>query len=141
VIWHGSSLAAAMLIVAFGTARSDDLTCWGNAAPDSTVQGITCTALTESFLLSMRNATRSDVARAMGGAGNISGDNISFLSNHAFGVGGGSGAVRLIFGANGRVTTIQATIDRPEQAGEMRFVWTSGGSQCSDFPDSHQHCR
>jgi hypothetical protein len=141
VSWHGATLAAAILIAAFGTARSDDLTCWGNAAPDSTVQGITCTALTEPFLLSMRNATRSDVARAMGGAGNISGDNISFLSNHAFGVGGGSGAVRFIFGPNGRVTTIRASIDRPDQSGELRFVWTAGGSQCSDFPDSHQRCR
>lgn len=139
--WRYLSLAAAILITAAGTAHPDDLTCWGDAAPDSTVQGITCTALTQPFLLSMRKATRSDVIRAMGGSGTIAGNNISFLSNHAFGVGGGSGDVRFIFGADGRVTTIRASVDQPEQAGEMQFEWTSGGYQCSDFPGSHQRCK
>ncbi len=135
------ALTAAVFFTMFGPARSDDLTCWGNAAPDSTVQGITCTALTEPFLLSMRNATRREVVRAMGGSGTIAANNISFLSNHAFGVGGGSGAVRFIFGAGGRVMTIRASVDRPGQAGEMRFEWTSGGHQCSDFPSSSSRCK
>jgi hypothetical protein len=141
VTWRYLPVVAAVFIAGFARARSDDLTCWGNAAPDSAVQGITCTALTEPFLLSMRNATRSEVVRAMGGSGSISGNNISFLSNHAFGVGGGSGAVRFIFGANGRVTTIRASVDRRGQSGEMGFEWTSVGHQCSDFPGSRQRCK
>jgi hypothetical protein len=109
--------------------------CWGDAER----QDVSCRQLTESFLLSLRGATREQVRTAMGVEGRevpIS-NTIRFLSNYSKGTRVGSGAFNVRFDKDGRADIIYGDIDDP--AGHFYdFMWNRellpGG--CSDLPGS-----
>jgi hypothetical protein len=113
--------------------------CWG----DDKRQDISCRALTEQFLLSMRDATRAEVIKSM----NVQGRNIErglhFLSNYSRGERWGSGDVNFLFDQRGRVNIIFASIDSPGGNKHVDFMWNRDllPAGCSDLPDTHMsHC-
>jgi hypothetical protein len=54
--------------------------CWG----DNSRQDMSCRALTESFLLSMRRATKPEVVKVMGGEDReVEGAGLHFISNYS----------------------------------------------------------
>jgi hypothetical protein len=114
--------------------------CWG----DDDRQDISCRALTENFLLSMRGATRADVIRAMNVKGREISGGLRFLSNYSRGAKWGSGSVNFTFNNDGRVSVIMASIDPPNMAGRsVDFLWNADRlpEGCSDFPATHmRHC-
>jgi hypothetical protein len=114
----------------------DNAECWGDAER----QDISCRALTENFLLSMRNATKAEVIDAMNVNGRPIDGGLHFLSNYGRGERWGSGIVNFSFGDDGRVSVIVASIDPPNMKGKaVDFIWNAdrlpGG--CSDFPATH----
>ena len=108
---------------------------------------ITCRAITEKLLLSLRYATKADVIKAM----NVNGREIEdgerhilhFLSNYSKGQRTGSGDVNFIFDADGRVSVITASVDRANLEGDtIEFIWNAHHVGCSDFPGtSMQRCK
>lgn len=121
--------------------------CWG----DNSRQDISCRALTESFLLSMPGATKSEVVKAMGGEGReVEGAGLHFISNYSRGERWGSGIVNFIFNSEGHASVIFANLDRPiaerenEETGILWFVWNAElePNGCSDLPNTRmKHCR
>ena len=96
--------------------------CWG----DDTRQDISCRALTEGFLLSMRGATKPEVIKAMNVGGRKIASGLHFISNYSNGERWGSGDVNFTFDAEGRVSIISASIDPPDMAGtHADFIWNA----------------
>jgi hypothetical protein len=115
--------------------------CWG----DATRQDISCRALTENFLMSMRGATKAEVAKAMNVAGrDIDHNRLHFLSNYSRGQRWGSGIVNFVFDKTGRVSIIFATVDSPtSESKHAEFIWNAEllPAGCSDLPaTSMKHC-
>jgi len=118
--------------------------CWG----DNSRQDISCRALTENFLLSMRGATKSQVVKAMQVEGReIPDAGLHFISNYSKGKRWGSGIVNFKFNQDGHVSVIFASLDSPRDNGDVHFfdfIWNAelepGG--CSDLPNTRmKHCR
>jgi len=94
--------------------------CWG----DDSRQDISCRALTEIFLLSMRGVTKPEVLKAMNVGGREIGHGLRFLSNYSKGERWGSGSVNFTFDSEGRVSVIVASVDPPNMSGKsVDFVW------------------
>jgi hypothetical protein len=126
--------------------------CWG----DYTGQDISCRALTDDFLLSLRGATLAEVAKAMGGEGH--GDAIPgpwwcgggtcstarHFVNYKKGAVGGTGALSFLFDQNGRVAVIFGSLDPSgdydgDYGNPSDFIWNADllPAGCSDLPRSH----
>jgi uncharacterized protein len=114
--------------------------CWG----DDMRQDISCRALTENFLLTMRGATKSEVVKAMNVVGREIDRGLHFLSNYSRGERWGSGDVNFLFDQTGRVSIIFAMVDPPNSDGKpAEFIWNKEllPAGCSDLPDtSMKHC-
>lgn len=67
--------------------------CWG----DDSRQDISCRALTENFLMSMRGATKAEVMKAMNVNGREIERGLHFLSNYSSGQRRGSGDVPIYY--------------------------------------------
>jgi hypothetical protein len=94
--------------------------CWG----DDNRQDISCRALTESFLLGMRGATKQEIIKAMNVGGREIGGGLHFISNYSKGERWGSGNVNFTFDDEGRVSVIVASIDPPNMDGKsVDFIW------------------
>jgi hypothetical protein len=109
--------------------------CWG----DDDRQDISCRDLSGSFLLSMRNATRDEVQRAMKVKGREIRNGLHFMSNFAKGALGGTGDVNFTFDDNGQVYIIEAMLDPTADNGKMtEFLWNREllPAGCSDAPNS-----
>jgi hypothetical protein len=125
----GLLIASIMIFCAAASARAADGTpvvgkgnaeCWG----DDSRQDISCRALTEKFLLSMRGTTKPEVIRAMNVGGREINKGLRFLSNYSKGERWGSGSVNFTFDADGRVSIIVASVDPPNMAGKsVDFIW------------------
>ena len=130
--------------------------CWG----DDTRQDISCRALTEDFLLSMRGATKDEVIKAMNVGGREITSGLHFISNYSKGERWGSGDANFTFDAEGRVSVIAASIDPPGMAGKHAdFIWNAFASPslgdeidrstknfkrepvCSDFSGKPAKCK
>lgn len=113
--------------------------CWG----DQDRQDISCRDLTDTFLLSMRNATKDEVQRAMKVNGREIDSGLHFISNYSRGSLWGAGDVNFYFDAKGHVTGIDASLDSPDLKGTFDFVWDRDSlpSGCSDLSHSKLvHC-
>lgn len=115
--------------------------CWG----DDSRQDISCRALTESFLMSMRGATKAAVMKAMNVKGREIEHGLHFLSMYSQGQRWGSGDVNFLFDQRGMVSVIFASLDPPDSQRGVRadFIWNAvslpGG--CNNLPGTHlQHC-
>jgi hypothetical protein len=94
--------------------------CWG----DDSRQDISCRALTESFLFSMRGATKQEIIKVMNVGGREIGGGLHFISNYSKGERWGSGSVNFTFDEEGRVSVIVASIDPPNMDGKsVDFIW------------------
>jgi hypothetical protein len=94
--------------------------CWG----DDNRQDISCRALTENFLLSMRGATKTEVFKVMNVKGREIASGLHFMSNYSRGERWGSGTVNFTFDQEGRVSVIVASVDPPSMAGKsLDFIW------------------
>lgn len=114
--------------------------CWG----DENRQDISCRSLTESFLLSMRGATKAEVVKAMKVGGREIDRGLHFVSNYSRGERWGSGDVNFLFDQDERVSIIFATLDPPNSNGQHAdFMWNNEvlPSGCSDLPGTKmKHC-
>ncbi len=114
--------------------------CWG----DENRQDISCRALTDEFLMSMRGATRAEVVKAMNVAGREIDRGLHFLSNYSRGERWGSGDVNFLFDQSGRVAIISALTSAPNSEGKQAdFIWNGEllPAGCSDLPGtSMKHC-
>ena len=118
--------------------------CWGNEKD----RDISCHALTEKFLMSMRGATRADVVKAMGVEGiEIKQGNgltrLHFVSNYSRGKQWGSGDLNYSFDESGKVVIITASLTRPMAALNYDFLWNAALLPwgCSNLPSSSmKHC-
>jgi hypothetical protein len=129
------ALMAALVWPAIGSANN--IKCWG----DDTRDDISCTALTEKFLLTMRAVTREEVVKAMDAPGRPMGvAGLHYYSNYSRGSRGGSGFVNFGF-ENGRVGNVQAEVDHANSEGtSIKFMCNASGFFCSDFPGSRMRC-
>jgi hypothetical protein len=106
---------------------------------DESRQDISCRALTDNFLMSMRGATRVEVVKAMNVAGREIERGLHFLSNYSSGERWGSGDVNFLFDQTGRVSVIFASISSPNsESKHADFIWNSEllPEGCSDLPGS-----
>jgi hypothetical protein len=89
---------------------------------DNNRQDISCQALTDEFLLSLRDATKREVVKAMGVEGRAikpdslcrgvtCSDELHFISNYSKGTHWGAGDINFLFDQNGRVSLIFGSID------------------------------
>jgi hypothetical protein len=126
-------LTAACLLVSH-VAIAGNAACWG----DDRRQDISCRALTENFLLSMRGATKDQVQKAMGVLGRPIDDGLHFISNNSEGSRFGSGDVNFMFNSDGQVAVIYGLLDLPNETGTAEFIWNREKlpSGCSDLPHS-----
>jgi hypothetical protein len=107
--------------------------CWG----DNSRQDISCRELTESFLMSMKDKSMSQVQEAMGVKGRPVDNGLHFISNYAKGEKNGSGDINFVFN-DGRVTVMFGSLDLPNASGDAEFIWnvTLLPNGCSDLPHS-----
>lgn len=126
-------LIVASLFIAH-TALADNAACSG----DNGRQDVSCRALTEGFLLSMRGATQDQVQEAMGVRGRPIERGLHFISNYAEGSRLGSGDVNFTFDIDGRVSVVWAILDLPNDERHPEFIWNKIDFQhgCSDLPHS-----
>jgi hypothetical protein len=114
--------------------------CWG----DDTRQDISCRALTEKFLMSLRGATKAEITKAMGVSGLPRKDGrLHFVSNYAKAERGRTGDVDFSFDHGGKVNIIFAIFDSDSDGLPPEFQWNAellpGG--CSDLPSTTmKHC-
>jgi hypothetical protein len=95
--------------------------CWG----DDNRQDISCRALTETFLLSMRGAAKADVLKAMNVSCREISGGLRFISYYSKGEQSGSGNVNFTFDDQGRVSVIVASVDPPSMVGKSAdFIWS-----------------
>lgn len=111
---------------------------------DGSRQDISCRALTDNFLMSMRGATKVEVVKAMNVTGREIERGLHFLSNYSRGERWGSGDANFLFDQTGRVSVIFASISSPNSEGKHAdFIWNSEllPEGCSDLPGSSmKHC-
>lgn len=115
--------------------------CWG----DESRQDISCRALTEDLLLSLRRATKPEVIKAMNVSGLEFEGGLHFMSNYSSGERWGSGDVNFLFDHAGRVSVISASLDPPPNSDGKNadFIWNMDSlpDGCSDLPHtSMKHC-
>ena len=136
-------------LLSAGPAQANNAKCWGHGVDDTSRDDISCTSLTESFLIKMRGATPQQVVAAMGAGGmNIKDSDsttIHYLGNAGYGSGWG-GVINFIF-ENGRVSIIRGSIDGPDGTyANTDYIWNihyphNGGLYCSNFPGSRNLCK
>lgn len=123
-------------------ASAGNAACWG----DDERQDISCRALTETFLLGMRHASRDELVKAMGVKGRQGSNNVlHFASNYSKGQREGSGDVNFTFDPSGYVSVIYAIVDKggDNKGKSMEFIWNVDKSWepfCSDFAGSRNRC-
>jgi hypothetical protein len=142
---HALTLAGLALVAGAVSAAAVELTLsevdWANDISRTSMPGHSSAALTEQLLLSLRNATLAQVRADMGDKGGD--DRRSTLRFHSGGDaarGYYSGRVKVTFGAAGRVSFIQALVNRPTEQGVIEFLWGYPNFECSDFPASRTRC-
>jgi hypothetical protein len=133
-------LGSAPVLLPRAAIAAGNAQCWG----DDSRQDISCRALTENFLLSMRGATRDEIIKAMGVTGREVELGLHFISNYSKGEREGSGIVNFSFDGTGHVSVITADVDHAGSKGpSMEFIWNASTSPlpfCSDFPGSRSRC-
>lgn len=109
--------------------------CWGptdhgdNGRPD-----ISCRALTESFLMSMRGKTEAQVQEAMGVKGRPIDNGMHFISNYSRGANeNNDGDMNFLFDAGGHVSVIYGSFDDDHNSA---YIWNARllPKGCSDLP-------
>jgi hypothetical protein len=118
----------------------DNPECWRDASPP---QDISCRALTDEFLMRMRNATKLEVVNAMNASGLERVDKrLHFISDYGMSSKysierWGSGDVDFLFDEAGRVYIIHAIIFGPH-VDNAEYIWNREGlpTGCSDLPRS-----
>ncbi len=115
--------------------------CWG----DESRQDVSCRALTEDLLLSLRRATKAEVIKAMNVSGREFEGGLHFMSNYSSGERWGSGDVNFLFDHAGRVSVISASLTPPPNSNgrDADFTWNMEllPDGCSDLPHtSMKHC-
>jgi hypothetical protein len=144
-VLHALTLAGLALVAGAASAAAVGLTIsevdWANDISGTPMPGHTSAALTEQLLLSLRNATSAQVLADMGDKGGHGRrSTLRFHSDGDAARGYYSGRVRLNFGAAGRVSLIQALVNRPDRPGVIEFLWSFPNFECSDFPASRTRC-
>jgi len=133
--WSASRSPDEMPVAGKGNAE-----CWN----DSSRQDVSCRALRDNFLMSMRGASKADVVKAMNVAGREIEQGLHFASNYSRGECWGSGDVNFLFDDQWRVSVISAIIESPNSEGKhVQFIWNSRllPAGCSDLPGSLlNHC-
>ena len=112
--------------------------CWGPADhSDNGRPDISCRALTENFLMSMRGRTEAQIQEAMGVKGRPIDNGLHFISNYREGQEYGSGDINFLLD-HGRVTVIFGSLDLPNASGDADFIWNEKllPKGCSDLPHS-----
>jgi hypothetical protein len=141
-------ITAAMVVASVSQATTvrGNAACWG----DNKRQDISCQALTDEFLLSLRDATKTEVVKAMGVEGRAlkpdslcrgvtCSDELHFISNYSKGTHWGAGDINFLFDQDGRVSLIFGSIDPPNGEGRAAsFIWNADllPAGCSDLPHS-----
>lgn len=119
-----SALSAAIIAYAItiaSPAHAENAACWG----DDTRQDISCTAITEKLVLSLRGQDEAAVRKVMKAAGRtIEKTGLHFLSNYSKGSRDGSGALNVVF-ENGRATSIFGAVDKAKGGGHQDFIWSA----------------
>ncbi len=116
-------------------AFADHSNCWGLGTDDKSRPEITCEPLTETLLLSLRNATRAEVVKVMNARGREAEIGLHYLSNSE----NYSGDANFTF-EDDRVVIISALVSTTEGSKTLNFIWNSKLGGCSDFPGSHKRC-
>jgi len=136
-----AAAAALMLPMAGPAVAAGNAECWG----DNARQDISCTAVTERLLLSLRHASRADIQKAMGVTGREGMNRLHFVSNYSMGARWGSGDVNFVFADDGRTACIFADLDSPNAvAKSAQFIWNAQTlpAGCSDLPGTRlARCR
>jgi hypothetical protein len=128
-------IAALLLTAAVEPAKADNAACWG----DPNRMDISCTSLTQQFIMGMRAASRAEVLKAMNAPGRHDGER----ALHYIGVAvrGWGGDITFTFGADDRVVIIEAFVDGPNLTpSNVEFLWNADGFLCSNFPGSRNQC-
>ena len=123
------------IITVPASAFADNSMCWGNGADDRSRPEITCRPLTEELLLSLRNATRAEVVKAMNAQGRDVEIGLHYLSNAPT----YSGYANFSFEGD-RVTIINAIISPADGSKNLDFIWNAHVQGCSDFSGSRNRC-
>lgn len=95
--------------------------CWG----DDSRQDITCTALTEELLLSLRGKSKHDVQIAMHTKGRDMNMGLRYISMFGKMEKVGSGTVNFTFDNDDHVYIINASLDSPKRISAFTFIWNA----------------
>jgi hypothetical protein len=127
--------------------KGDHSACW-----DEPRQDMSCTKLTDRFLMSLRFKTRRAIQQAMNSAGRETNPNnpdydprgLHFISNYTRGKEDGSGVVNFVFNKDGKAVIIYGEIDTANSASLDDFRWNADllPEGCFDGPHTTMHrCR
>ncbi|MGI4792915.1 MAG: hypothetical protein ACRYG8_02295 [Janthinobacterium lividum] len=108
---------------AFAIARpvqAENAACGG----DDARQDISCTAITEKLMLSLRGQDEAAVRKVMKAPGRTIEGGVHFLSNYSRGRQDGSGDLNVIF-ENRRAVSIFAAVDKANGSGTQNFIWSA----------------
>jgi hypothetical protein len=90
---------------------------------------MSCTKLTDTFLMSLRFKTKAEIQKLMNAAGrqipNGQRFELHFISNYTRGKEDGSGDLNVQFGDDGRAIIITAHIDAANTTSTTKFVWSA----------------
>jgi hypothetical protein len=126
-------VSVAVSLVSGASKAADDAACWD----DPTRLEISCTALTEKLLTSLKFTSRQRAIKAMKAEGRpFSPNELHFIGNAKRGD-AETGILNLTF-RDDRVVIIHALIDQPGQP--LEYIWNAELGGCSDFPDSSEKC-
>jgi hypothetical protein len=90
---------------------------------------MSCTKLTDKFLMSLRFKTKAEIQKLMNAAGrqiaNRQRFELRFISNYTRGKEDGSGDLNVQFGEDGNAIIITAYIDAANSTSTAKFVWSA----------------
>jgi hypothetical protein len=106
--------------------KGDNSACWD----DNSRQDISCTKLTDAFLMSLRFKKKAEIQKLMNAAGrqipNKERLELRFLSNYTRGKEEGSGDLNVWFGDDGKAIIIRANVDSDNDShSHAKFLWSA----------------
>lgn len=123
--------------------KGDNSACW-----DEPRQDMSCTKLTDKFLMSLRFKTRREIQQAMNAAGGETNPNnpdydphgLHFISNYTRGKEDGSGIANFVF-KNGKAVIIFGVIDTANSESSADFRWNADllPEGCFNGPHTTMH--
>jgi hypothetical protein len=113
--------------------HANNAACWGMGKDDQGRPDISCVRLTESLLLGLRGASRTEVEKAMDAPGIARSDGrLHYLSNAAT----YSGDLDVTF-TNGRAVIVHGLVQPTDAGRNLEFLWNGEDMfLCSDLPGS-----